>query len=42
MAADMEKIEMILMENDERLEKTLNVFNDFKSDFSISENSPEE
>ena len=26
MAADMEKIEMILMENDERLEKTLNVF----------------
>lgn len=26
MAADMEKIEMILMENEERLEKTLNVF----------------
>lgn len=26
MAADMEKIEMILLENDERLDKTLNVF----------------
>ena len=26
MAADMEKIEMILMENEERLEKTLSVF----------------
>ena len=28
MAADMERVETILMENEEKLEKTLNVFKD--------------